>query len=380
MFKYYFSCIALFIIFVVIGGMALATDTSEKASVVAVGDNLIHPVVYNDAQRQDGSFDFTPMYQHIKKDIQQPDLAFVNQESPLGGDDRPFSGFKQFNTPSRIAHDVVNTGFDIVNAANNHVLDQGDEGVHNNIQTWKHYKDKALFTGVFDSEKEAQGIHTITSNGIKVSVLSYTYGTNDMTSKYPYTVKTFDEQTIKHDVRKAKKESDIVMVSAHWGNENHLQPNKTQQKYAQLFANEGVDVVIGTHPHVIQPIEWVKSQTSDHKTLVAYSLGNFLNGQYGGNENNQLLGRINFDIVKTPKDAHVEHVTWTSMVNHYEQANPYNKNTRQNFRIYNLDDYNEQLAQKHGLRYDPKSEWNVHHLQDVTKQVIDNQFLNEKSM
>ncbi len=141
-----------------------------------------------------------------------------------------------------------------------------------------------------------------------------------------------------------------------------------------------VDVVIGTHPHVIQPVEWVKSQTSSHKTLVAYSLGNFLNGQYGGNENNQLLGRINFDIVKTPKDVHVEHVSWTSMVNHYEQANPYNKNTREHFQVYNLDDYNDQLAQKHGLQYDPQSEWNVHHLQDITKQVIDDEYLNEKSM
>jgi len=242
------------------------------------------------------------------------------------------------------------------------------------------YLSIVIVSGIFDSEKEAQDIHTITSNGIKVSVLSYTYGTNDMTSQYPYTVKTFDEQTIKRDVRKAKKESDVVMVSAHWGNENHLQPNKTQQKYAQLFANEGVDIVIGTHPHVIQPVEWVKSQTSHHKTLVAYSLGNFLNGQYGGNENNQLLGRINFDIVKTPKDVHVDHVTWTSMVNHYEQANPYNKNTRQNFRIYNLDDYNDQLVRKHGLQNDPQSEWNIHHLQDITKQVIDNQLLNEKSI
>ena len=88
----------------------------------------------------------------------------------------------------------------------------------------------------------------MTVNGIKVSLLSYTYGTNEMTSQYPYTIKTFDEATIKQDIQKAKQQSDVVIVSAHWGNENHHTPNKTQKKYAQLFADEGVDVVIGTHP------------------------------------------------------------------------------------------------------------------------------------
>lgn len=138
--------------------------------------------------------------------------------------------------------------------------------------------------------------------------------------------------------------------------------------------------MIGTHPHVIQPVKWVKAKHHHHKTLVAYSLGNFLNGQYGGDENNQLLGRINFDIVKEPKGVHLENVKWTSMVNHYEQASSTNKQTRQNFKIYNLDDYTPQLTKKHGLQNDSKSEWNIHHLQDITKDVIDNKFLNEKSI
>ena len=268
----------------------------------------------------------------------------------------------------------------MINGANNHSLDQGDQGITNHIQTWEKFDHNVLFTGIYNSKKEANRVHTISKNGVKISVLSYTYGTNDMVSNYPYTVKTFDEATIKHDIRKAKQQSDVVMVSAHWGNENHHTPNKTQKKYAQLFANEGVDVVIGTHPHVIQPVKWVKAKDHHHKTLVAYSLGNFLNGQYGGDENNQLLGRINFDVVKEPKGVHLENVKWTSMVNHYEQARPTNKQTRQHFKIYNLDDYTSQLAEKHGLQYDSDSEWNIKHLQDITKDVIDNKFLNEKSL
>lgn len=380
MIKYYVSCIILFFTFTILCGMTLAEDVTDEASVVAVGDNLIHPVVYNDAMQQDGTFNFKPMYSHIKKDIQAPDLAFINQESPLGGDDRPFSGFKHFNTPSQIAQDVVATGFDMVNGANNHALDQGDEGVLNHLKAWKPFEDHVLFTGIFNSEKDAQTIPVMTVNGIKVSLLSYTYGTNDMTSRYPYTIKTLDEKTIKRDVRKAKQQSDVVMVSAHWGVENHHEPNRTQRKYAQLFANEGVDVVIGTHPHVIQPIEWVKSQHGHHQTLVAYSLGNFLNGQDTGNEHNQLLGRLNFDIVKAPKGAHIEHVKWTSMVNHYQQWDETDKDTRHDFEVYNLDDYNEDLAQQHGLRHDNKSQWNLKHLQDITKDVIDSDYLDEKSI
>lgn len=360
--------------------MALAEDVTDEASVVAVGDNLIHPVVYNDALQQDGSFNFKPMYLHIKNDIQSPDLAFINQESPLGGDDRPFSGFKRFNTPSQVAGDIVETGFDVINGANNHSLDQGDQGITNHIQTWEKFDHNVLFTGIYNSKKEANRIHTISKNGVKISVLSYAYGTNDMVSNYPYTVKTFDEATIKQDIRKAKQQSDVVMVSAHWGNENHHTPNKTQKKYAQLFANEGVDVVIGTHPHVIQPIKWMKSKRDNHQTLVAYSLGNFLNGQDTGDEHNQLLGRLNFDIVKAPKGAHIENVKWTSMVNHYQQWDPTNKDTRHDFEVYNLDDYNEKLAQQHGLRNDKRSQWDIKHLQDITKDVIDSEYLDEKSI
>ncbi|MGW9856989.1 poly-gamma-glutamate capsule biosynthesis protein CapA/YwtB (metallophosphatase superfamily) [Staphylococcus hominis] len=196
MYRYYITSVVIFLVFSLICGMALAEDNSEKLSVVAVGDNLIHPVVYNDAQRSDGSFNFKPMYSNIKNDITTPDLAFVNQESPLGGDDIPFSGFKQFNTPSQVASDIVATGFDMINGANNHSLDQGDQGVTNHIQTWEKFDHNVLFTGIYNSKKEANRVHTISKNGVKISVLSYTYGTNDMVSNDPYTVKTFDEATI----------------------------------------------------------------------------------------------------------------------------------------------------------------------------------------
>ena len=149
MLKYYISTIIFFLAFLFVSGLALATDLDTEASVIAVGDNLIHPEVYNDAKTGQDSFNFKPMYEPVKKDIQDADIAYVNQESPLGGDDRPYHGFKRFNTPSSIAKDLVDTGFNFVNGSNNHAIDQGESGVNNNIHTWEKFKDKVLFTGIF---------------------------------------------------------------------------------------------------------------------------------------------------------------------------------------------------------------------------------------
>ena len=377
--KYRIVCVIALVLMLIMSYLTLTTKVNASASVVAVGDNLIHPVVYNDAKVGSNKYDFKPMYKHVKSNIQKADFAYVNQESPIGGDDKPYSGFKQFNTPSDVTKAIVDSGFNIINGANNHSLDQGDSGVTNHINAWKPYRHDVLFSGVFKSQKESEAVHTITRNGITVSLLCYTYGTNGQISQYPYTVKTFDEATIKKDVRKAKEHSDAVIVSAHWGNENHTMPNEKQQKYAQLFADEGVDVVLGMHPHVIQPVKWVKGK-NQHRTLVAYSLGNFLNGQYTSTEWNQLLGRLNFNLEKTSKGVTVNNVKWRSMVNHYEQSKPMDKRTRKHFVLYNLHDYTPALAEKHALRQNIQSQWDIPHLQQMTKSIIDDEFLDAQSI
>lgn len=377
--KYRIVCVIALVLMLIMSYLTLTTKVNASASVVAVGDNLIHPVVYNDAKVGSNKYDFKPMYKHVKSNIQQADFAYVNQESPIGGDDKPYSGFKQFNTPSDVTKAIVDSGFNIINGANNHSLDQGDSGVTNHINAWKPYRHDVLFSGVFKSQKESEAVHSITRNGITVSLLCYTYGTNGQISQYPYTVKTFDEATIKKDVRKAKEHSDAVIVSAHWGNENHTMPNEKQQKYAQLFADEGVDVVLGMHPHVIQPVKWVKGK-NQHRTLVAYSLGNFLNGQYTSTEWNQLLGRLNFNLEKTSKGVTVNNVKWRSMVNHYEQSKPMDKRTRKHFVLYNLHDYTPALAEKHALRQNIQSQWDIPHLQQMTKSIIDDEFLDAQSI
>lgn len=352
-------------------------NLTHEASFYAVGDNLIHPVVYRDALQSNGSFNFEPMYESLKKEIQAADIAYINQESPIGGDEKGLSGFKQFNTPNDIAKDVVNTGFNVVNGANNHALDQGTDGLLNEINVWEHFKN-VFYTGTFKSQRDRDTIPTFNKKGIKIAMLSYTYGTNDIKPENKYQINYFNEEQIKKDVAKAKEQSDMVMVSAHWGNEGKHEPNAKQKKYAKVFADAGVDVVIGTHPHVIQPIQWVKGD-NNHQTLVAYSLGNFLNGQSTGNESNALGGNLQFNIEKQPKGIIIKDVKWKSLVTHYDIANPLDSNTRQNFKMYPLTDYSNNKAKQHALNATAENEMTKDKLESITKKVIDNQYLDDSS-
>ncbi len=379
MWKYRIMMTMLFTVFIFFSGLCLHDQKQlvDKVSFYAVGDNLIHPVVYQDALQVDGNFDFKPMYEYLEKDIESADISYINQESPIGGDEKGFSGFKQFNTPTDIADDIVDVGFDIVNGSNNHTLDQGTDGLRNEINLWKQFDD-ILYTGAFNSQKARDHIPVVERNGIKVAILSYTYGTNDISPEKPYHINYFDEAQIKEDVAKAKTQSDAVIVSAHWGSEGKHEPTRKQNKYAEVFANAGVDVVIGTHPHVIQPIEWVKGK-DNHKTLIAYSLGNFLNGQSTGDESNVLGGNIRFNIEKLPKGVTIKNVKWQSLITHYEIANPLDDNTRHSFKMYPLKRYDDKLAKRHALSYDDENDVTKERLETITKDVIDKQYLTPDS-
>ena len=138
----------------------------EKVSFVAVGDNLIHPVVYNDAKTHHNDYDFSPMYKNVKPYIKKFDIAYINQESPMGGDDIPYSGFKRFNTPSDLSKYLVESGFNLINGSNNHALDKGTHGVNHRVNLWEKYKEKGvMFTGVYKSKKDNEKLQIINKNG-----------------------------------------------------------------------------------------------------------------------------------------------------------------------------------------------------------------------
>src|SRR5699024_5286659 len=220
-------------------------DPRNIVSFYAVGDNLIHDQIIDYAEKEDGNFDFKPIYRNLSKDIKNADLSFINQESIIGGDDLGASGYPTFNTPSDMAGNLVDLGFDIVVGSNNHSLDKGTAGVQNTLAYWDEFKDEVLFTGVFDSQEQRDKIPIIEANGLTFSVLTYTYGTNGVIPEAPYQINYFDPNLITDDVQRAQAMSDFVIVAAHMGDEHSFSANQMQLDYAQLFADLEVDLVVG---------------------------------------------------------------------------------------------------------------------------------------
>jgi len=314
------------------------TNDEQKVSFVAVGDNLIHKGLIDNAYHQ-GKYDFSSYYENIKPYIEKYDLSFINQETILGGEEWGYSGYPLFNTPDEMAETLVKTGFDIINGSNNHALDMGEAGVDHAIEVFSKYKD-IKYIGL----KQTQ-IPVIHKNGIKIAFLAYNQSLNG--NIISSSVQFFDKEKIEKEIEEAKKISDCIIVSCHWGNEYDDSPDDFQREYAQFFADMGVDVIIGSHSHTLQSVEWIEGK-SGHKTLVAYSLGNFLSGMM--EEDTQLGGMLSFDIEKNSNGIMIDHVLLTPLINHYQVQDKSNRmNTRYNFQVFRLKDYTETLASQHGL-------------------------------
>ncbi|WP_319995993.1 CapA family protein [Trichococcus shcherbakoviae] len=326
--------------------VAAVAEEEKVISFIGVGDNLIHDSIFRDAELADGTYDFKFIYENVAKDIEEADIAFLNQETISAGDDYAYSGYPAFNTPPEIAQDMNDLGFDLVNGATNHALDFDYPGALNSLAVWNE-QENVIYTGIYESQSDRDAIRTIERDGVTFSFLTYTYGTNGIQPDTSYRVSYFDEALIRQDVANAKNVSDVVIVSAHWGDENTQEVNEMQRTYAQLFADLEVDVVIGTHPHILQPIGWVTG-VNQNKTLVVYSLGNFI--AHSMTDYNTLGGMVTFDFVVADDDTvTVENVQFEPTVSHYV-ADPGNvENTRRDFKIYKLEDYSEELASEHGL-------------------------------
>ncbi|WP_019414019.1 CapA family protein [Paenisporosarcina sp. TG20] len=252
--------------------------TSVK--LVAIGDILLHQAVYNDAATAEGTYDFSSMFLKVKPFLESADIAVANQETMIGGTELGLSSYPLFNSPYEIGDALKEVGIDIVTIANNHTLDKGEKGIINATNYWDSIG--MPYTGSFKSEKDRGIIRTVIKNGISFSFLSYSYGTNGLPVPLdkPYLINLIDLPLIKQDVENAKKISDVVVVSMHWGNEYETLPNQTQIDLANELSSMGVDIIIGHHPHVLQPIDWIE-RTDGSRTFVMYSLGNFLSAQEG---------------------------------------------------------------------------------------------------
>ncbi|GAA0462130.1 CapA family protein [Alkalibacillus silvisoli] len=244
----------------------------------AVGDILIHDRVYDGAHTDDG-FDFKSMLEPIKPYLEGGDLIFANQETILGGEEIGLSGYPTFNSPFEVGDALKYAGVDIVSIANNHTLDRGEEAVMN---ATNYLNDIGIdYVGGYQSDQDQQTKRVINKNGISVGFLAYTYGTNGIPipDGKDYLVNLIDEQRIIEDIHNMQEETDFVIVSMHFGQEYQPLPNDEQIHLTELLTSEGADVILGHHPHVLQPIDWFSF--NDQNQFVIYSLGNFLSGQRG---------------------------------------------------------------------------------------------------
>ncbi|MDZ5712893.1 CapA family protein [Jeotgalibacillus haloalkalitolerans] len=289
------------------------TNLIQKAHFTAVGDLLVERPILFDAMQKDGTFNFDPLLSNVKHLIQKGDFVYANQETPITGSEYGLGdGDFVFNNPYELGHYYYETGFNMLQLANNHTLDMGYEGLERNLAFWEnHYPDVAL-SGVYPSSDEAREIPVIDKNGISVALISSTYNSN-LPVEYPDTVNIFteNEERLINDVTRAEEIADVVAVGIHWGNE-YQQPVQEQEELAQKLVNNGADIILGHHPHILQPIEWLEGP-DDQPALVAYSLGNFISGPFDDRvphlDCERLTGAmIGFDLVKQGEKVSFESV------------------------------------------------------------------------
>lgn len=265
-------------------------------TLIAVGDNLIHDSIYLSA-KSDNGFDFKPIYTQIKPIINGFNLKFINQETILGGVDLGLSSYPLFNSPFEVGDALVDLGFNLISIANNHTLDKGEAGVLNALNYWG--LQPVIYSG---AERTDTNSHTkqFVVNNIRFAFIAYTYGTNGI--PYPggksYLANLYADEKAISDIKAVRGKVDVILVSMHWGEEYQSYPNAAQRQQAAVLADLGVDLIIGHHPHVIQPIEFI-TNAAGRQTMVIYSLGNFLSGQIGIN---RLIGMaVSIEIEKSEK-------------------------------------------------------------------------------
>ncbi|OHU83706.1 hypothetical protein BKN38_05130 [Helicobacter sp. CLO-3] len=239
---------------------------------------------------------FDPMFDNISHFIKRADLAFYNQETILGGSALGLSSYPAFNSPQEFGDTMLRLGFRLVSLANNHTLDRGEKGVRAMLEYW-HAKERAhsdlCIAGSYESANDRAKSRIYEKNGISYAMLAYTYGTNGI--KIPegkdYLVNVYTKQMLQDDIAALRDKVDLLIASMHWGVEYSFVPSKEQREFAAFLASLGVDIIIGNHPHVIQPIERIGD------TLVIYSLGNFISGQKGTNKRIGMLASVRVSLL-----------------------------------------------------------------------------------
>ncbi len=336
----------------------------------ACGDNLIHPNIYIDASYRgtaEKEYDFLPMYENVADFISSADIAFINQETVMAGAEYGYSGYPCFNAPRQLGLDMVDIGFDVVNIANNHMLDMGAAGLEDTIEFWK--EQPVTLLGGYLNYDDAHTVRTLEKDGVIIAFLSYTLSTNGIVKSASSEVEIpyIDDGTILADMEKAREIGDILIVSMHWGEENTQTPTAEQKRLAGLIANAGADVILGHHSHTVQPIEWIEREDGG-RTLCIYSLGNFVEGMEL--PVNQVGGFLSFTIRGNGEGGlEIAEPYFTPTVFYYGMD-------WYNTKLYFLKDYTPDIAASHGVAISGYT-LTVEQARGFIEGVIDEEFLKD---
>ena len=326
-------------------------ETSRSVTLVCAGDNLIHTPIYRIAHETAGGngYEFSPAYEHLGTLISEADLAILNQETILSDDFEP-SSWPFFCTPTDMARDMTELGFDAFSIANNHVLDKGEEGLRSTLGFWKsQYPDVPVY-GAYLNEEDMNDIRTMTVNGVKFAFLGYMEHTNGLylpSSSECRITYLSDEETMERQIREAREIADCVIVSAHFGIEVTNTVTDQQRTLSQKFADWGADIIIGTQPHTIQSMQYLDA-SDGRRAFVFYCLGNLISTMDNPLSMAEMLGRIT-----VTKDTATGAVTLSDpcavpLVNYYDSSYTY-------VGVYPLSEYTPELAATHclsGATYD----------------------------
>jgi poly-gamma-glutamate synthesis protein (capsule biosynthesis protein) len=270
--------------------------TTTQMSLLMVGDVLIHKRLSDEALF-DGNYDYSYMFESIKPIIEEADYSIANLETQVGGVELGISGYPRFNAPFELADALKYTGFDFLTTANNHSLDKGEQGVINTLD----YLDSIniMHTGTSRSVDEENQFSIVTINDITLGIISYTYGTNGLKepSGKEYLVNNFNVDEIKEDIILLEPDVDLVILSLHYGTEYINYPRDHERIVYQELIEAGIDILLGHHPHVIQPAEYFE-RTDGSKGLIYYSLGNFISAHAKETLNKSTGGIAIIDIKK----------------------------------------------------------------------------------
>ena len=348
--------------------------------VVAAGDNLIHYSVYKNAEALAGGvgYDFKPMYSEVKYLVQDADIAILNQETvisksnPVRGAE---GGLLLFNSPPEVADAVIDLGFNVFTMANNHLLDMGTDGLEESINFWneKAKENDLTVLGAYLNEEDANNIRIREVNGVKVAFLAYAHhinGFDSLLDDVPLRViKNEEEDVIERQIKEADEMADVVIVSAHWGEDDTTVVTEDRIELANKMVDWGADVILGCHTHTAETMEWIERDDGT-KGFVYYSMGNFICAQ---TDNFNVVGEMpDFDIVidGETNELRLENVGCIPTIIHYEED-------FSNMKIYPYSKYSPELAERHGLPYAVPQGTYTEFGWDVINRIIDEQIPEE---